>query len=165
MRERRRFVVHDLMQSGYVYFLTEPAGRELPSRFPARADAQGDARAGRFRREVHDRLPDEFPRDWFAHAKLCHERHDPELNFFGVNASKPLSYWQEKGWIYQEDPRGWFQWYCRYYLGRRCPDDDRQIKRWKAMKRHIAQIERHCRRGRPRLPEKAAASRLALGLR
>jgi len=89
----------------------------------------------------------EFPRPWFAKARLCSERHDPKLNCFGVNASKPLSYWVQKGWIYPEDPRGWFQWYCRYFLGRRCPDDSRQIKRWKAMHRHIAQLIKHCPAG------------------
>jgi len=89
----------------------------------------------------------EFPDSWFEGARLCRERHDPELNYFGVNASKPLSYWRLKGWIYHEDPRGWFQWYCRYYMGRRCFDDERQISRWKAMTRHIAQVRKHCDQG------------------
>ena len=62
-------------------------------------------------------------------------------------ASQPLSVWRKKGWIYYEDPRGWFQWYCRYYMGRRCLDDERQIKRWNAVKRHAAQLRKNCRRG------------------
>ena len=79
---------------------------------------------------------------------LCPERHDPELNYFKINASKPLSYWRKKGWIYPDDPRGWFQWYCRYYMGRRLGEEDRrQIARWIAIKRHIAQIYKHCSAG------------------
>jgi len=56
----------------------------------------------------------EFPLNWFENAKLCEEKHDPKLNCFGVNASQPLSAWRKKGWIHPMDPRGWFQWYCRY---------------------------------------------------
>jgi len=64
-----------------------------------------------------------------------------------VNASQPLSVWRQKGWIHKDDPRGWFLWYCRYYMGRRHTDDLRQIKRWLAIKRHIAQLKKHCKTG------------------
>jgi len=144
---KKRVVVNDLMQTGYVYHLTEPEGGHFDPEFRPQLTPAEMLRMGIFGGKYMTDCRDEFPKVWFAHARLCHERHDPDLNFFGVNASQPLSFWIAKGWIYDEDPRGWFQWYCRYFFGRRCPDDERQIKRWKAMQRHIAQVRKNCRPG------------------
>ena len=143
--KRVRVVVNDLMQERYVYWLTEPAGRNFHPDFRPELTPREMLELGIFGGKYMTDCGDEFPKSWFAKAKLCPERHDAKLNFFGVNASQPLSVWRAKGWIYEEDPRGWFQWYCRYYMGRRCPDDERQIKRWRAVRRHVAQIEKHCR--------------------
>lgn len=142
-----RVVVNDLMQTDYVYVLTEPPGEHFWPDFTPDLTPKEMLALGVFGGKYMTDCVAEYPADWFAHARLCPDRHDPALNCFGVNASKPLSYWRAKGWIYREDPRGWFQWYCRYYLGRRCLDDVRQIKRWKAMRRHIAQLQKHCDQG------------------
>ena len=77
--------------------------------------------------------------------KLSPQGRNSACNFFGVHASQPLSEWRRKGWIRPDDPRGWFQWYCRYYMGRRMRDEDhRQIKRWKAIQRHVRQVQKYC---------------------
>ena len=136
--------VSDRMQSNYAYQLTEPAGRNFHSGFKPELTPKQMLALGVFGGRYMTDCGNEFPDDWFEKAKLCPERHDPELNLFGINASQPLSVWRRNGWIYHEDPRGWFQWYCRYYSGRRCVDDERQIRRWRAIRRHIAQIEQNC---------------------
>lgn len=139
--------VNDLMQTDYSYRLTEPMGKNFHPEFKPELTPKEMLELGVFGGKYMTDCAKEFPADWFAMAKLCSERHDPALNFFGVNASQPLSEWKRKGWIYHEDPRGWFQWYCRYFMGRRCCDDDRQIKRWKAIKRHVSQVEKNCLKG------------------
>ncbi len=142
----RRIEVHDRMQQGYVYLLTEPAGENFHVEFQPELTPKQMLELGVFGGKYMTDCAAEFPDDWFENARLCPERRTPELNCFGVNASQPLRVWREKGWIYHEDPRGWFQWYCRYYQGRRCPDDERQIRRWRAIRRHLAQVEQNCGR-------------------
>ena len=144
---KQKIVVNDLMQQDYQYYLTEPEGRNFDPRFQPQLTPRQMLEMGIFGGKYMTDCTEEFPNDWFANARLCHERHVPELNFFGVNASQPLSVWRAKGWIHPDDPRGWFQWYCRYYRGRRCLDDERQIGRWRAMERHIAQVRKNCPEG------------------
>jgi hypothetical protein len=141
---RQLVVVNDRMQTNYFYFLTESIGENFHPRFHPELTPKEMLELGVFGGKYMTDCTAEFPSEWFEKAKLCPDRHDPDLNYFGVNASQPLSVWRQKGWIYHEDPRGWFQWYCRYTMGRRCPDDERQISRWRAMCRHIAQIRKHC---------------------
>ena len=146
--DKRIVVVNDKMQRNYRYVLTAPIGRNFDPEFTPELTPKEMLRLGVFGGKYLTDTRNEFPKSWFAGAKLSPRRRDPSLNFFGVDASQPLSVWRKKGWIHPDDPRGWFQWYCRYYLGRRMQDEDlRQIKRWKAMRRHVRQIERHCERG------------------
>ena len=140
-------VVHDKMQRRYTYDRIEPVGKNFHPDFNPQLTPKQMLELGVFGGRYMTDCAKEFPADWFDDAKLCSEKHDPKLNYFGVNASQPLSVWREKGWIHKDDPRGWFQWYCRYYMGRRGEDDERQIKRWKAIKRHVNQIRRNCKRG------------------
>ena len=139
-------VVNDKMQKNYRYELAEPAGRNFDPRFKPQLTPKQMLAMGIFGGKYMTDCGKEFPSDWFAKAKLCPLRHDPQLNYFKVNASQPLSVWREKGWIHPDDPRGWFQWYCRYFMGRRMPqEDDRQVKRWLALKRHMAQLKKNCK--------------------
>ncbi|MDP6320234.1 MAG: hypothetical protein QF711_06810 [SAR324 cluster bacterium] len=142
---KRQIVVEkDIMQTGYVYFLTEHIGKNFHSGFRPQLSPKEMLELGVFGGKYMTDCSAEFPTDWFENARLCSKIHDPNLNYFRVNASQTLGEWRRKGWIYDEDPRGWFQWYCRYYMGRRCSDDKRQVKRWKCMQRHIVQITRNC---------------------
>src|SRR6476646_6682670 len=142
---RRRVIVTDRMQKGYVYDRTEPVGCNFTPGFAPQLTPKQMLRLGVFGGKYMTDCRNEFPASWFARAKLSLSGSDPVLNYFGVDASQPLSVWRDKGLVHPDDPRGWFQWYCRYYMGRRMTiEDARQIKRWKAIRRHIAQIKRHC---------------------
>jgi hypothetical protein len=142
-----RVVVNDKMQRKYAYDRTEPVGKNFHPDFKPQLTPKQMLELGVFGGKYMTDCASEFPEDWFDDAKLCKEKHDPKLNFFGVNASQPLAVWREKGWIHKDDPRGWFQWYCRYYMGRRGEDDGRQIKRWRAIRRHVSQVKKNCKRG------------------
>ena len=143
----REVVVNDRMQQGYRYRLTEPAGRHFDPGFVPELTPGQMLELGVFGGRYMTDCRDEFPASWYARARLSPGARDPALNFFEVDASQPLSVWRAKGWIHPDDPRGWFQWYCRYYMGRRGPDDARQIRRWMAMQRHVAQVRAHCAPG------------------
>lgn len=143
----KSIIVNDKMQKNYRYELSEQISKNFNSEFKPELTPKEMLELGVFGGRYMRDCKNEFPKGWFTKAKFYPESlpgHNPKLNFFGVDASQSLSVWREKGWIHPDDPRGWFQWYCRYYMGRRHEDDARQIKRWKAMKRHIAQIEKNC---------------------
>jgi len=140
-------LVNDKMQKNFVYILTEPIGKNFDPRFKPELTPKKMLLLGIFGGKYMTDCKNEFPSDWYKKAKLCPEKHKAELNFFGVNASQPLSVWRKKGWIYKDDPRGWFQWYCRYFMGRRLKmEDERQIKRWMAIKRHVVQVKNNCKK-------------------
>jgi hypothetical protein len=141
-------IVNDRMQTHYRYRRVAPEGRDFDPGFQPELTPKKMLALGVFCGVYMRDCRDEFPASWFERAKLAEGKADCSLNFFGVRAGKPLSVWRAKGWIHPDDPRGWFQWYCRYYRGRRLPDeDDRQIKRWKAFRRHAAQIRQNCEPG------------------
>lgn len=144
-------LVNDKMQQRYRYVLSARTGRDFDPEFKPDLTPLEMLKLGIFGGVYMRDCGKEFPKEWFRKARFQNAdsyEQDPALNYFGVSASQPLTVWREKGWIYREDPRGWFQWYCRYYLGRRIPEEDaRQIKRWKAMRRHIAQIKNSCTLG------------------
>ena len=143
--------VNDRMQKDYTYTLTEPMGKNFDPLFKPDLTPKEMLEMGVFGGVYMRDCRDEFPLDWFKKAKFAPDgffKHQKNINYFGVNASQSLSIWQKKGWIHPYDPRGWFQWYCRYYMGRQLPEEDsRQIKRWRAMRRHIMQVRNNCRVG------------------
>ena len=89
----------------------------------------------------------EYPKSWFVKAKIS-KTFDVSLNRFKVVSGLSREHWIKKGWIFKEDPLGWFQWYCRFSNGRRISDiDEIQIKRWKNFRRHVLAIEKNCEKG------------------
>ncbi len=136
--------VNDRMQSGYSYRLEAPMGAEFAPEFTPHHTPKEMLAMGVFEGKYINDCRGEFPADWYENARLS-DRPDASVNYFAVKSRQPLSVWRDKGWIIGPDPRGWFQWYCRYFMGRRLPDTDaRQIKRWRGFARHAGQIRANC---------------------
>ena len=136
--------VDDKMQTGYSYQLDAQAGEDFASNFRPFFSPQQMLEMGVFEGKYCNDCTNEFPSRWFENAKTS-DTPNPEINYFGVKSRQPLKHWRQKGWIFGPDPRGWFQWYCRYYLGRRLLETDAiQIKRWRGFSRHAGQIRANC---------------------
>lgn len=144
-RSRPLVRVSDLMQDDYEYELSEPAGKNFSPDFLPDLTPVEMLNMGVFEGKYLNDCLHEFPDSWFENAQLSPKTADTDKNFFHVKSRLSLSEWRRRGWIVGPDPRGWFQWYCRYYYGRRLPEvDNIQIKRWKSFARHKAQIEKNC---------------------
>lgn len=141
----KQVIVNDSMQKDYCYDRVEAVAENFHPTFLPELTPKEMLALGVFGGKYLTDCQDEFPRDWFEGAKLSPERKDISLNYFSADASQPLAEWLKKGWIHSQDPRGWFQWYCRYYMGRRTPEEDmRQIKRWYAFRRHAGAVKKFC---------------------
>ncbi len=144
----KKIVVNDKMQKAYKYELVEPIGKNFDKEFKPDLTPKQMLELGVFGGVYMRDCIKEFPKNWFVKAKFAPKdinKHLKELNLFKINASQPLSVWRQKGWIHKGDPRGWFQWYCRYYMGRRLVEEDKiQIRRWKSIRRHLGQIRANC---------------------
>lgn len=149
---KKAIIYSDTFQKNYRYTTTESAGKNFHADFKPDLTPKEMLKLGVFGGAyfvgVDGLIPSDLPPSWFRGVELSEDREKhKESNFYRVRASQPLSIWKKKGWLDKRDPHGWFQWYCRYYQGRRIDDDERQIKRWKAFRRHGAQVSRNCRQG------------------
>ena len=162
--------VNNKMQKGYSYTLSEEPGTNLG--FKPYATPCEMLALGVFEGKYMNDCIDEYPNEWFMNAlalgKLSPGKADPSVNAFGVKSRQNLDVWQENCWVPSSkckgkkttrneilsdpninyDLRGWFEWYCRYWMGRREPEIDKvQIVRWNAFTRHAGQIKKNCNPG------------------
>jgi hypothetical protein len=167
-KKGREVYVWNKMEKNYHYTLTEPAGKNFAKGFRPALSPAAMLAAGVFEGKYLNDCVLEFPREWFIAAirrgKLSPGEADVKVNRFGVDSRQPLSVWRRNGWLpgtgrkstaqhpalsdpkSNPDERGWFQWYCRYWMGRRLHElDEIQIKRWKAFSRHAGQIHANCK--------------------
>lgn len=146
--------IKDKMQNNYEYMLSAPYGSDFDEDFSPQLSPGEMLKYGIFEGKYLNDCYMEFPFEWYqgmlGQDGAFPEKADIQLNYFKIKSRQSLKVWREKGWISQSDPdvRGWFQWYCRYYIGRREPElDKRQIKRWRAFRRHVAQVAYNCDSG------------------
>lgn len=141
--------VNDRMNNKYSYTLAAAPGQHrIPGVFEPKHTPQQMLERGIFGGKYLNDCMDEYPREWFeaalAKKKLSPSGRDFRLNAYGEKSGQPLNTWRHKRWLYGDDERGWFQWYCRYYLGRRNPEVDAiQMRRWRQFKRHLGQVRKH----------------------
>lgn len=154
----RTIEVKDKMQSNYSYKLSEEPGKKFDKEFKPQLTPQQMLALGVFEGKYMNDCENEFPSEWFEAAKragkLSPEKPNSKLNLFGIKSRLSLQEWRKRHWIPivpgDKDVRGWFQWYCRYWIGRRDPTVDMvQIKRWKAFVRHRGQIIHSIKKMKP----------------
>jgi len=158
--------VSNRMVKSYSYILHETPGTNFAEDFKPHFSPGQMLRLGVFEGKYLNDCLEEFPQEWFIDAielgKLSPERPDVGVNLFTIHSRLPLKEWKTYGWVksshkssrYPElsskdnpDERGWFQWYCRYWMGRRHPIDAVQISRWKAFSRHSGAVAKNCKGG------------------
>ena len=146
--------MHTSMHAKYTYTLSEPPGKHFAKGFRPYSSPAKMLRQGVFEGKYLNDGTKEFPREWYEgiikYKKIKFGPDgksvaDPKLNAFGIKSRLSIKEWRRRKWIPitegDRDVRGWFQWYCRYWIGRRMPDVDKvQIARWKAFVRHQGQI-------------------------
>ena len=146
-----RVEVSNTMQKNYVYFRTKPEWEfdDYPDFTPdltPKEVLEYWAFSWKYFWDIPgtDEYPEDFEKVVENASAWVDEWEDNSMNYFKIKAGQDLEDWEEKGWIRDQDPRGWFEWYTRFYFGRRSPDDERQIQRWKNITRFLTQVQNVC---------------------